>query len=263
MATLQTKTPEVSVVIINYQSQQYLESLLTHLGTHELVEVIVVDNESSSAVQKSMQSSFPNVRYVDARNNTGFARGNNIGITEAKGEWVFLLNSDTITTSGDILSLCKHAREHNMQVAAPKLIYEGGLVQNSVGYFDGIFTHPVNGLFLRPRFLDCKIITAAITVDVATAAALLVHTSVFEKVGMFDERFFMYFEDMDFCYRLKTSGVQVLYDPSVIITHLEGKSSDQNPAQKRTNYRKSLFDYLRKYRGIGIAVINDVVGILK
>jgi len=113
-------------------------------------------------------------------------------------------------------------------------------------------------LFARPRFLHCQNIDRPSVVDFLTGAVMLIHRSVFDIVGTLDDKnFFMYFEDLDFSYRLHEAGIKILYCPEVKIIHLGGASSDQDTRQKNKNYQHGLTAYLKKHRGDFAVWINN------
>lgn len=257
MAILQTKTPKVSVVIVNYHTDQLVLNLLSQIGDNSEIEIILVDNSSAP----SIESKLPKLElliYLFQNKNLGFSGANNVGIKRAKGEWVFLLNSDTLTSGKDILKLVEICESEGVSAGAPRLVNEDGTIQQSVGYFDAPHKGAVNWLFARPRFVTASM-RDNMHVDFATGAALLIKKSVFEKVGLLDEKsFFMYFEDIDFCYRLYKEKISVLYVPQIKITHFGGKSADQNIQEKNTNYATARNAYIKKHRGSFTLFLNNI-----
>ena len=256
MAVLQKTTTRVSVVIVHYKTDELTLKLLSGLPKQTGAEVIVVDNSPEPTLKSVIKAKHPHVSYIFAGKNLGFAGGNNLGIKSARGEWVCILNSDTVTSWDSLFSLIDTAEKHSYLLAAP-LLQNKGMIEHNVGYFDTVLKHPVNGLLARPRMIDTSVITRETAVNIATGAALLVHTSVFEKIGFLDDQhYFMYFEDIDFCYRLHKAGIPILYVPQVRITHYGGASSDKDPAKKNDNYLKGLDAYLTKHRGSLVRSIN-------
>lgn len=260
MADREKKTPEVSIVILNYQTGQLVLDLVKSLGKNPEIEIIVVDNSPEETLGKDLAKVNIETRYFFKGKNLGFSGGNNYGIKQALGEWILLLNSDTLTTSKDVLSLLEITKKNNFLVGAPKLVGREGKVQNNVGYFDGLLKDPINWLFARPRFIECGELNKEKEVNLLTGAAMLIHKSVFEKMGVLDDKnYFMYFEDIDFSYRLYQKGIKVLYVPQVKIVHFGGGSSNKELDQKNQNYNKGLDNYLLKHRGEVVSLLNRKV----
>lgn len=248
------KTPLLSVIILNYRTDEMTFRLVEKL-TDSDIEIILVDNSSSNALREKV-AKLNHVHYTDPDKNLGFAGGVNFGIKQARGEWIFLLNSDADTDVQTIKTLLDKCKIAGMKVATPRLVGNDGTIETNVGLFSGFLEHPINWLFLRPRFVlpnkDTKVHTA-------TGGALLMHKSVIETVGLLDEKnFFMYFEDMDYSYRLHDKDISILYVPTCVIKHIGGGSSDKNPTQKKQSYLTSLDRYLLKHRGPFILWLNKI-----
>lgn len=257
MAILQTKTPKVSVIIVNYLTDQLVLDLLEKIGESSEIEIILVDNSSARSIESKLPK-FNSLVYLPQHKNLGFSGANNIGIKRAKGEWVLLLNSDTLTSAREILELVAVCEKQNALVGAPRLVNEDGSTQQSVGYFDAPHKGAINWLLARPRFANLSARESA-RVDFVTGAALLIKKSVFEKVGFLDEKsFFMYFEDIDFCYRLFKEKISILYVPSIKIIHFGGKSADQNMQEKNVNYSTARNAYIKKHRGNLVLFLNNI-----
>ncbi|QQG44107.1 MAG: glycosyltransferase family 2 protein [Candidatus Roizmanbacteria bacterium] len=264
MALLQEKTPILSIIILNYHTENLVTDLLKKLGQEEDVEIILVDNNETDKLHNLVLKDYSYVNYYSLEKNLGFSGGNNLGISKAKGEWILILNSDTLVTIDTIKKLIEKTAEQEYLAASPKLIYGNGKIQNNVAYFDSFLRDPINWLLARPRFLDCSKVLNETKVNFATAAALLIHHSVFQKIGILDDKnFFMYFEDLDLCQRMHQTGIPILYIPSISIIHLEGASANQNPTQKKVYYSRGLNNYLRKHRGIFIEKLNKLFPLFK
>lgn len=250
-----THIPLISIIIVNYRTPDLVLHLAKTLHSTS-IEIVIVDNSPTVELEKQL-AYYPTVIYITNRRNLGFAGGVNTGLKVAKGEWIYLLNSDAHTTSDDVHALLLAAKEHRALVAAPQLIKDDGSIERNVGYFSDSFDHVLDWLFARPRLIDLRTLTTPVIVDLATGGALLVHKSVFKKIGTFDaRRFFMYFEDIDFSRRLYSIGIPILYVPAVQVRHHGGGSSDQDPTTKTRNYQASLYAYLLKYRGPFIVWLN-------
>ena len=259
MAEIQKTAQTVSIVTVHYQTPKLIERFLTSFRGATF-EIIIVDNSPGPEIQRALQAN-PQTKYISNTSNIGFAAACNKGITESTGEWILLLNSDTFANPTQIEELINLTIKNNAKVSAPALI-NNTTHEKNIGYFDSLFKHPINWLFARPRFIDPSMKMSEENVDVANGGAFLIHRSVIELVGELDEAsFFMYFEDIDYCYRLKKHGIPVLFVPQVKIQHDKGQSADQNVSEKNKNYKKSLNNYLTKHRGSLISTINSVIPI--
>lgn len=231
---METKT---SVIIINYNTKDVtlncLKSLIKHTKGVEY-EVIVVDNGSA---EKFLIPNFRslNVRLIRSKRNLGFAGGNNLGIRKARGEYILLLNSDTIIDSNVVGEMTGWMDRHReVGVATCKLKNPDGTVQGTGGYFPTLLRvfswmsiedipgvdriiapfHPKPGHYAEQKDLDW-----------VTGAYMFIRRRVIEEVGSLDTDYFMYTEDTDFCYRAKKAGWKVKYLPRWSIVHLGGASS--------------------------------------
>jgi len=243
------------MIVVNYHTPDLVLHMMSTLYGSSL-EMVIVDNSPTLELEKGL-SRYPKAIYVKNERNLGFAGGVNAGLKVANGEWIYLLNTDAQTTPIDVLTLVHAAQEHHALVAAPQLVRDDGSIERNVGYFSGSISHVLDWLLARPRFADPHPITIPTNVDVATGGALLVHKSVFDQIGFFDEKhFFMYFEDIDFSLRLNSNRISILYVPAIKVRHSGGGSSDQDPTIKTRNYQTSLYAYVLKNRGPFVAWLN-------
>ncbi len=229
-------------------------------------EVILIDNASSDKTVECIQKEFSQVVCIANNDNRGFAGANNQGIEIAKGEYLLFLNPDTIIHKGTLDYLVDFM-DNNKEAGAcgPQLLNEDGSIQRSVRRFPSFRGALYRFTFLKyfkifkkdyrnwlARDFDHK---SQIEVDQLMGAALLVRKSITDNIGGFDERYFMYYEEVDLCCRIKHDGWQIVFLPQVRITHLGGRSSQQIPAAKRIMMLRSMLKYFRKHRGIGITFL--------
>jgi len=253
------KKPLASIIIINYETYEATIDLVKSLGKNDSVEILIIDNSNSDVLNKELtKRKVDYVRYYHLKKNRGYAGAINAGIQQSQGEWIMILNNDTITSIRNILRLISSAKKKGCTVAVPKLSGKNGDIQNNIGYFDDFFTHPINFLFARPRIVNASNIKKPCLCDVATGGAILFHKSIIKKIGSWDDTFFMYFEDIDFCYRLYKAQTKILYEPTVAITHTESLTTNRDPVQKMKNYSRSRNLYLIKHRGYISKVVNDL-----
>ncbi|MEI6774565.1 MAG: glycosyltransferase family 2 protein [bacterium] len=260
MATTPQKTPLVSIIILNYHTDEMTLKLVKKIQSDEDVEVVLVDNSDSKTLEHEA-GSLNHTVYVNPGSNLGFAGGVNVGIHKSRGEWIFLLNSDADADISTIKNLIKKCIDKNIKVGAPRLVGNEGTIEKSVGRFSLLFENPINWLFMRPKYILPE--TESL-VHTGTGGALLIHRSIIEKVGVLDDKnFFMYFEDMDYSWRLHNAGVDILYIPSCVITHIGGGSADKNPTKKKQSYLTSLDNYLLKHRGPLVLWLNSIFHFLR
>lgn len=252
---------QISIIIINYQTWEATLNLIKLLETYKGVEIVVIDNGPDDTLKSPLKEKFPYVSYHSIEKNIGYAAGINRGVEISRGEWIMVLNNDIEAHVTDVIKLVGHALNDNCQFAAPRLIKTNGNIQDNVGCFDNCKQNLMNCIFAKPRLLDASAIEKPTKVDLATGGAVLFHRDVIKRIGKWDERFFMYFEDIDFGLRLKKAGIPVLYVPEVEFHHLKSHTANRDPKAKIKNYDKSRARYLKKHRGVLIKIINDFLNL--
>jgi len=221
---------EVSIIILSYNTEALLKRCLTSIFAkikNIPFEVIVVDNNSHDNSVSMVKKDFPKVTLVGNKKNIGFAAGCNRGAKEAKGEYLFFLNSDTEFTDNALEKLLRAFKKY------PDAAIVGGMLENLDGSlqrsYGAFYTIPNVFLMLFggdkaeiKRFKN----NAIHKVDWVTGGCMLVKRSVFKELGGLDEHFFMYVEDMELCYRAYLQGMSTYIDPSSIVKHVgQGSSS--------------------------------------
>jgi hypothetical protein len=233
---------EVSVVIVSYNSRLVLGPCLESLKKQSLfgtTEVIVVDNASSDGTPMMVREHHPWVKLIAGRKNVGFSRGVNIGIREAGGEYFLILNPDTVVRRDSIEKLVDFMkRTPSAGIVGPKLIYQDGNLQYSCRRFYTWRVLVLRRTVLGRIFKDSSAVADHLMldfdhettseVDWILGACLLVRRETVESVGLLDERFFLYFEDVDWCYRMKQKGWKVFYHPESIVIHSYARGSAQS-----------------------------------
>jgi len=197
---------ELSIIIVNYKTPKLTKNCVASIKKYPPkvpYEVIVIDNS------------------ID---NIGFAKANNKGIRKAKGKYIFLLNSDTEVKKDAIKKLLRFAKENeDAGVVAPKLLNPDGSVQASAFRFPTIIL-TMREYWFGERNLLSKYVPTTKTVEVAVTAAFLITPGALEKVGLLNEKFFMFFEEFDYCRRVKATGLKVYYLASAEVVHIHGAS---------------------------------------
>ena len=245
--------PRVSLVIVNFNAGQALVECLGSVVQRDDVEneIILVDNGSTDGSRELARARFPELRLVELGENRGYAAANNRGLALATGEWVGLLNPDTVVPGGALRALVEVLQENpDLGAVGPALVWPDGepqpyshggdpspfyLARRAIGRHFGRALHAWAGGLLR-------------RVDWVSGAALVARRTVLLRVGGLDEQFFLYFEDVDLCRRLRESGWQVAFVPSVAIAH--HSRPDSADGGRRRHYDHSLLYFYRKHYGV-------------
>lgn len=254
---------KLSVIIVSWNVREDLIRCLRSIFENSPAcefEVVVVDNASSDGTAECIKRDFTAVAVIANEQNRGFAGANNEGIQKAGGQYIFLLNPDTIVHKGSLDTLIGFM-DNNPDAGAcgPKLLNTDGTTQASVRRFPtfrgALYRHSVfrlTGIFraqYRKWLMKDFEYDRQADVEQLMGSALLIRRSAIEQVGMMDERFFMYYEEVDFCYRLKQRGWRIVFVPEATITHLGGRSAGQVPAARRAMMFASMLAFFRKHRG--------------
>jgi GT2 family glycosyltransferase len=249
---------ELSIIVVSYNARVDLERCLRSLAQHPPAathEVIVVDNASSDGSAEAA-GRFAGVRVIAAGRNAGFAAGNNIGIRASGGEFLLLLNSDTIVPPGAIDRLLDRLRRApEAAIAGPRLVDGQGRPELSFGRMISPLNEWRQRRLVRGLAGDDPVVVARVEAmtrreqypDWVSGACLMVRRSDAEAVGLLDERYFMYTEDVDFCAAVRARGRRVLFTPSAEIIHLRGRSGISTPAATRTGYERSHLAFYWKH----------------
>jgi GT2 family glycosyltransferase len=249
---------ELSIVIVSYNTRDDLERCLASLHDDPpsaVHEIIVVDNGSADGSADAARR-WAAVQIVEAGANRGFAVANNLGIRASRGAHLLLLNSDTIVPAGALDRLLDALRRHpDAAVAGPRLIDGDGRPELSFGSMMGPLAEfkqkrLVRGL-ARGDPASCRRVEAMTSheqwPDWVSGACLLVRRADAEAVGLLDERFFMYTEDVDFCAAIRARGRRILFTPSAAVIHLRGRSAAGAPGDTYAAYRRSHLAFYEKH----------------
>jgi GT2 family glycosyltransferase len=256
----------LSVIIVSYNTRQMtldcLRALFDDLrgsGLHEQSEVWVVDNDSRDGSARAVREEFPDVRVVENPRNAGFGAANNLALRQASGQYLLLLNSDAFPKPGAVRTLIEKARScPDVGVVGPRLLNGDGSLQVSCWKFPSparvwaenlglaalLPRHPVLGDYFRWAHDEER------EVDFVVGACLLLPRKVYEKVGGFDEMFWMYAEETDWQKRIRNAGWRVLFTPHAQVTHLGGASGAADASQVNQAFWDSLDFYGRKHHGL-------------
>jgi N-acetylglucosaminyl-diphospho-decaprenol L-rhamnosyltransferase len=251
--------PRLSIIIVSYNSRRDLDACLASLARNRPSvdhEIVVVDNASTDGTAEAIRARWPGVRVLDAGGNLGFAAANNIGIRHTFGELVLLLNPDTIVPPGAIDALVAVLDRHPEAAAAgPRLMDAEGRAELSFGRMISPLAELRQKLLVaghQHRLPGISHYVERATrrqrdVHWVSGACLLVRRRDAEAVGLFDERYFIYTEDVDFCAALRAHGRRVLFTPDAEITHLRGRSAAGARHATARAYRRSQLAFYAKH----------------
>ena len=251
--------PRLSIVIVTFNSAGEVDGCLGSLAAHPSSvdrEVVIIDNASSDGTAAAVRARWPGVRVLDAGRNLGFARGCNMGIRQTFGELVLLLNPDTVVGPGALDALIAALdRRTDAAVAGPRLVDADGRAELSFGSMIGPFAELRQKLLVKGRDRGVPLVSAYVDrltrqcrdVDWVSGACLLVRRADAEAVGLMDERYFMYAEDVDFCAAIRARGRTVLFVPGAEVMHLRGRSVSSRPLVTEMAYRRSQLAFYAKH----------------
>jgi GT2 family glycosyltransferase len=248
----------IAVCIINYNTGDLLRECLHSVLAQNADEIVVVDNASADCSVEMMKGEFPSIPLIALQKNIGYGAASNRGIEKCCSEQIVLLNADTRMKPGSLQAL-RNYLDDNPQAAiiGPRILNPDGTLQTSCFHFPTplhIFLY-ISGLYrsiprlpiLKQHTLQKMTSESARPVPWILGAALAFRRETFERLGGFDETFFMYFEEVDLCYRLFSQGKQIHFVPGAEIIHVGGGSTTQKRAWSYIQFFASLAQFYRKH----------------
>ncbi len=276
---------DLSIIIVNYKTEELTSNCIDSIiksNTKGLnYEIILVDNASEDGSVEAIKMRFPEVKIIENQENLGFSKANNIGMEVSKGEFLLLLNSDTIVELNTLKGAMTFIGDHkHIGALGCKILLPSGKLDPAC---KRSFPTPLNGLYhslnLDLAFPESMRFGAynltyvdenkTCSIDCIMGAFMLVPRAVIDVVGMLDEDFFMYGEDIDWCYRIKQAGYQIIYYPEVRIFHHKKASGigKRNPKVIAAFYDSmNIFynkHYQHKYNGLTRWAVTSGTTILK
>lgn len=257
----------LEIIIVNYNSQFWLKKTLSSLKefylskTKKNVQVTVVDNNSSDDSLKMIAYEFRFVKVLKLKDNFGFAVANNVALKESNAEYVLLLNSDVeFTDKSNLDTLISFMQEKpKVGIITPRIEFISGEIDPACHrgeptpwaaftYMFGLETlFPQTKLFAQYH-QSYKNLRTIHTIDACSGAALLIKGDLLKEVGLLDERFFMYAEDLDWCRRVREAGYLVVYYPEVVVIHHKNKSGIKSASQQiARKTKKHFYDTMLQY----------------
>lgn len=261
MSNKELKNIDVSIVIVSWNTAGITCDCLTSIykQTKSLTfEVIVIDNASTDGSQEMIKTEFPQVKLIENKGNCGFAAANNQGMEIAKGRYILLLNSDTEVLDNSIEATVNFADKHTEAgVVGCRVLNPDKTLQPTCFMFPSLLNLFLAATYLYKIFAKSRFFgrermswwdrSDQREVDVVTGCFMLVRKDAIEQVGMMDERFFVYGEEADWCYRFKEAGWKTLFTPEAEIIHYGGQSSKRAATEMSLQLRGSILKFIKKH----------------
>lgn len=258
---------DLAIIIVTYNSRFWLEKCLLSLESYFLkkttlrVKVVVVDNASQDETLTLLARDFPFVEVLSLPQNTGFAVANNHGLMAVKARYYLLLNSDIeLDERAQLDKLARYLDQHRqVGVITPRVEFVSGALDlashrgeptpwASFTYFSGLEAWFPHSERFGQYHLTTRDLSKIHQIDACSGAAMMVRGAALKKVGLLDERFFMYAEDLDWCKRFRDHGYQIIFHPHVVVTHHKYKSGIQNASKKiAVQTRRHFYDTMLQY----------------
>lgn len=255
---------DLSIILVNWNTRQILRDCLQSIYEQTRgisFEVIVVDNASTDGSSQMVREQFSDVILIENTQNRGFAAANNQAIVRAKGQFILLLNSDTVVLDNALCKTLEFARQHpEAGVVGCRVLNADGTLQPSCFMYPSVLnllllTTYLSRLFKQHRFFGRERMTwwdrsDEREVEVVTGCFMLIRRETMERVGLLDEDYFMYGEETDWCYRVHLAGWKLLFTPRAEIIHLGGASSKKVRPQMILQLRGSILLFMKKHRSM-------------
>lgn len=256
------RIPDISLVIVNYNVKEFLANLLTSVDKARgnlVLETFVVDNDSSDGSISYLRRRFPHVTFIENRENVGFGRANNQAIQTATGKYTLLINPDTLIEEDTLRVMFEHMENHpNTGAAGCKILNPDGTFADesrrtiptpwkALGKVLGLATLFPQSKMLAGYYMNWLDENTPSEVPVISGSFMFFRTDVLKELDGFDERFFMYGEDIDLCYRLSQTGKVIDYVPSTSIIHYKGESTKKDNIDYIIIFNKALYQFFEKH----------------
>ncbi|MFH2037765.1 MAG: glycosyltransferase family 2 protein, partial [Candidatus Zixiibacteriota bacterium] len=258
---------KISVVVISFNGKRFIEDCLSSTiasFTTQNHEIIIIDNGSIDGSPDIIKSKFPELTLIENNQNLGFAPAVNQGLNAANGEYILILNQDTKIQDKAIEKLAERMKNDKLIGSiGPKFIGFDGQLQKCARAFpryrDLLWQYAgLSGLFPQSKiFSNWKMgwfdHLSEREVDQPMGAALMITRKTVERVGYFDESFGIFFNDVDYCRRIREAGLKNLYYPSAVVAHYVGGSTEKMRPQMIRESHRSMYRYFKKYGRGGVA----------
>ena len=266
---------DLSIIVVNWNSGHYLRHCLDSVFSRSVslsFEVFVVDNASSDDSLTGLKEQFPRVQWLENEENVGFARANNQALKQARGRYLLVLNPDTVILDDALEQMIRLMDAHpGVGIGACQLLNSDGTIQRSCRSFPTLWT-----LLWDAILLDALLPPNRVTgryelrywhhdserdVDQPAGAFLMVRRELLASVGFMDERFFVYYEDVDWCFRAMQAGWRVVFWPAPKVLHHGGGSANSHYTHASALMHESMLKYFRKHYGVGASVLAQLISL--
>lgn len=255
------KQKMISIIIVSYNTKKFILACLTSIRkyTPKGTEIIVVDNNSSDGSVAELETTTQNLKLIENKDNLGYAKAVNQGIKIVSGKYIFVLNPDTKFTKGVIEEMMQFVETTpNVGIVGPRLLNFDGSLQASCYHKPSVWA-AIKEYFLGIKDSFDKYAPTTdrpVKVDAVVGAAMFMPRRTTEKAGLFNERYFMYFEDLDYCRKVRNAGLEIYYLPGAKVYHKHGGVTGSAGGQAR----RWLKDSSLVYHGlVGYAIITIIL----
>jgi hypothetical protein len=253
---------DLSIIIVNYNVKEFLQNLIHSIekaSTNLTKEIIIIDNASDDGSVEFIKEKFPQIKLIANQTNLGFGKANNIGLKQAAGKYILLINPDTLVAEDTFEKMIKFFESNkNVGLAGCKILNPDGSLQLACRRsFPGPWTSFTKVTGLSTLFPKSKIFARynltyldenkSYEVDAISGSFMMMRKEVYEKVGGFDEQFFMYGEDLDLCYRIQKAGYKVFYVHSTQIIHYKGESTKRSSIDETKVFYSAMHLFVKKH----------------
>ncbi|MCK4223720.1 MAG: glycosyltransferase family 2 protein [candidate division Zixibacteria bacterium] len=255
--------PKLSIIIVSYNTKELLiECLFSVFNSLKNVdfETIVIDNDSKDGSAEEVQNHFPKVRLIKNQNNKGFAAANNQGLRLMRGKYAVLLNPDTLVVNSSLTKMVKFLEEHKrVGMLGCKIVNPDGSLQPSAFPLPTLKDLILSGFAASwifwgryvQRYSSRHYVPQKVPVKVGwvSGACLMIRKRTMDEIGLLDENFFLFSEDVDWCIRASRKGWAVIFYPEATIIHYGGRSAQKNLALKISSFYQKRFYFGKKHFG--------------
>jgi len=260
---------DLSIIIVNYNVKEFLQNLIHSIekaSSNITKEILIIDNASDDGSVEFIKEKFPLVKLIANQKNLGFGKANNIGLKEATGKYILLINPDTIVAEDTFEKMIKFFESNvSAGLAGCKILNPDGTLQLACRRsFPGPWTSFTKVTGLSSLFSNSRIFARynltyldenqTYEVDAISGSFMMMRKEVYEKVGGFDEQFFMYGEDLDLCYRIQKAGYKVFYVHTTQIIHYKGESTKRSSLDETKVFYNAMHLFVKKHLSSSLLV---------
>ena len=252
---------DLSIIIVNYNTKKLLGNCIASILKDKSKlssEIIVIDNCSTDGSADFVAQNFPQVNLLLSEQNRGYSYACNLGLRQSKGDFICLLNADTEVETGALEKMMGFFQSHpGAGAVGPKVLNEDGTLQSSCRNFPSLFRTFCENIFLWESIRPNRILGTFLLrywmhdkvreVDYVVGCCIMVKREVLDDTGFLDETFFMYSEEVDWCFRIRKAGWKIYFLPDAKIIHHKGKSTDPEEPRMFIELHKSAIRFVRKH----------------